>query len=176
MASLGKAWRGRARRGKGINNKRRDMETINFKYTSKYSKDVIDEILLVKNSSGLTAENLVARAVDRSSPLHKLFEWDNKVCGELYREHQARMIISDIKIILDDKEIYAFENISLDVDDISVREYYDAIEIMEDSDKRAQIIKKAVRQLIYWKDKYQTYREFSGIVKEVERLQYAMSQ
>lgn len=177
-ARRGVARRGEARQGKDKLKKENKMQTAQFKYTTKYSKEVVDEILLVKSKYGLTAENLVKQALTKGSALKGLFEWDDKECGRLHREQQARLIINEIKIIIEDKEIYAFENISIETENVSAREYFDTIEIQDDSDKSEQVATRAYEQILYWKSKFEIYvvnkRGFSTILKGISELEEAM--
>jgi hypothetical protein len=171
-------WRGEAQHG--LLKKENEMQTIinQFKYTTKYSKEVIDEILMVKEKFGLTAENLVTQASKRGSSLKCLFEWNDEECGRIHREQQARIIINEIKMIVEDKEIYAFENISINVENTNSREYFDAIEIQEDKNKSQQVAMKAYEQILYWKEKYEMYigdmNEFIPVFEEIKKLEKRM--
>lgn len=143
-----------------------------FKYTSRYTKEMIDELLEMKEKLGLTAENFVNMASNKKSNWHHMFNWDDKDCATKYRQQQARVFLNEIKLIIEDKEIFAFENITVNVEETSTRQYFDAVEIMEDEDMRADVIRKAFAQIVYWKDKYQEYREFEPLVREINKLQY----
>jgi hypothetical protein len=45
----------------------------------------------------LTPEMIVEEARSRTSPLHHLFEWDNRVAGEKYRLGQARVLVRIVR-------------------------------------------------------------------------------
>ncbi len=142
---------------------------MEYKTTKKISKKVIDEILTVKEKEGLTAEAVVKQARKKSSPLHNLFEWDKEKASELWLLQQARVLINEVKIIIDDKEYYAFENVSVRVsDEVTKREYLERSEIMSSEDLRKQIVVKAFEQLLYWKEKYKQYNEFDSLVKVID--------
>lgn len=47
---------------------------------------------------GVRPDEVVAVARDPGNPLHKAFEWDNKVAGEKYRVGQAANMIRSIRI------------------------------------------------------------------------------
>lgn len=155
------------------------MDTIQFKYTSKYSKKVIDEIIFIKDKYGLTAENLVKYS-SKTGELRKLFEWDNEACGEKWREQQARIIINEIKLIIEDKEIFAFENVSVNLEGETknVREYFDTFEIRDDAEKNDQVINRAYSEILYWMNKFESYvvkrREFSGVLRSIAELKQEM--
>ncbi len=144
-------------------------KSMEYKTTEKISQGVIQEILKVKKKKGLTAEAVVDQARKKSSPLHNLFEWDDEKASEMWRFQQARVLINEVKVIVEDKEYYAFENISVQVEgEEPRREYFERSEIMSNEDLRKQIVAKALEQLMYWKEKYRQYNEFTSIVKEID--------
>jgi len=148
------------------------MKSI-YKITKTYNKKVIEEILRVKKQKGLTARNIVNVAKNKKNPLHRFFEWDNKIAGNFYRLQRAREIINDIKITVDEKEMFAFENVTFNVDDSDVKhkEYVSFEEVISNKQLRIQIIQSALKHLIYWKNKYEEYKELSPIIKSIEKVQ-----
>lgn len=148
------------------------MENIKFKETPKYNKEVIDEILLVKEQSGLTAKNLVERARNKNSPLHNLFDWDNESAGDKYRVQQAIWIINDIKFYVEDKELYAFENVSFNVieenSEVEKREYLSLPEILSKEELREKMIRRALNEAEYWNNRYHDLKELSPIFNAIE--------
>ena len=152
------------------------MQTVQVEYktTQKYTKEVIEEILDVKNKEGLTAENIFERAKKKNSPLHDLYDWDKENAAQSWWIHQSRLIINEVKIFIEDKEMYAFENVSIAVEDNDEpnqeRKYYSVEEILDDKVLRASVIEKAYEQLLFWKDKYKVYGEFSAVVEVIESI------
>lgn len=148
-----------------------------YKETQKFTKEVIAEILEVKDESGLTAETLLDRAKNKKSNLHDFFEWDNSEAGEKWRLQQARIIINDVKIIVEDKELFAFENVSVvvksninsDENTESKREYKTVIEISSNEDYRSQVLNRALGEISYWKEKYNELNELKDIFKSIEK-------
>lgn len=51
-----------------------------------------------KGDKTLTAADVVADASKRGSPLHPLFEWNDTVAANTYREMQARQVIASIVV------------------------------------------------------------------------------
>ena len=110
---------------------------MQYKNTEKFTTEVIDEVLEVQRNYGLTAENLLKKASKKSSSLYEFFDWDNSSAGDKWRLNQARQLINEIKIVVEDKEMYAFENVNITVEDkkdskikISSREYKPIVEVM----------------------------------------------
>lgn len=62
--------------------------------------DLREQLQAIYDRQGkLTAGLVVASARQPSSPLHSRFEWDNKIAGDAWREHQASELIRSVKIV-----------------------------------------------------------------------------
>lgn len=55
------------------------------------AQKVYDEITAIGES--VTPAEIVDRARDENSELHKCFEWDDRIAGEKYREQQAGYVL-----------------------------------------------------------------------------------
>jgi len=150
------------------------MKKIQYKNTEKFTPDVIDEVLEVQKKFGLTANNLLKRASKKSSSLYNFFDWDNTSAGDKWRLHQARMFINEIKVIVEDKEMYAFENVNVNVvdknskDNFSSREYKPMVEIINNVNFRTQLIQRALAEVKYWKEKHSELVELSSIFSSID--------
>ena len=155
---------------------------MEYKTTNKITEKVIKEILEVKEKKGLTAEEVINKAQNKKSSLHDLFEWDDSIAGEKYRLQQARVLINEVKIIVNTEEYYAFENVSLSVEEDnsdkpeSVRQYFTRKEIIDSIDFRQQIIQRAYNNILYWKRQYECYSEFQPIIDGINKVQEMMDQ
>ena len=158
------------------------MEKIQYKNTEKFTSEVIDEVLAVQENYGLTADSLLKKASKKSSSLYEFFDWDNSSAGEKWRLQQARGIINEIKVIVEDKEMYAFENVNISVENnsntkknLSSREYKPIVEIMNNNNYRKQLIQRALAEARYWKERHSELKElnsiFSFIDEESEKWQ-----
>ncbi len=146
---------------------------IQYKNTEKFTPEVIEEVLEVKERFGLTAESLLKKASKKSSSLYDFFDWDNASAGEKWRLGQARNFINEIKIIVEDKELYAFENVNVTIKDSEIpnnkkskfgcREYKTIIEVMDNENYRNQLIYRALAEANYWKDRHLELIELSPI-------------
>lgn len=56
------------------------------------------QLLKLRKEGALTAADVVADARRPDSPLHELFEWDDSVAAERYRESQARSLIRSYQL------------------------------------------------------------------------------
>ena len=155
-----------------------NKEKIQYKNTEKFTPEVISEVLEVKENYGLTAENILRKASKKSSSLYEFFDWDNSSAGEKWRLQQARSLINEIKIIVEDTEIYAFENVNVAVQDADTknvspskfgsREYKTIVEVMNNEDYRNQLIHRALAEAAYWKERHAELIELNPIFISIE--------
>jgi len=143
---------------------------IQFKMTDKWTPSRLNEIMRIKHKSGLNAESLVDAARNKTNPLHELFEWNDSKAGELFRLQQARVFINEIKIVVENKEIFAFENVNVVFDGKQERQYMEVGEIISNTELRSQVIESAFNQLLYWKSKHEQYSEFKKVIKSIDEL------
>jgi len=151
---------------------------IQYKNTEKFTPEVISEVLEVKEKYGLTAENILRKASKKSSSLYEFFDWDNSSAGEKWRLSQARQLINEIKIVVEDNEMYAFESINIAVQDVETtgkspskfgsREYKTIVEIMNNEDYRNQLIHRALAEANYWKERHKELNELNSIFISIE--------
>lgn len=145
---------------------------VTYKVTEKYTPERIDKILKIQSQKGLTPENLINEAKDKNNPLHDLFDWDNNIAGDKWRLQQARVIINEVKVVIDEKEYYAFENVSVKVNDNleHKREYMPIVTIMSNKELRQQIIRSALQQLAYWEKQNEKYTELMPIIQTAQKV------
>ena len=157
---------------------------VEYKLTEKFTKEVIDELLNIQKEKGLTAEEIVESAKDKKNPLHDLFEWDNSIAGEQYRLAQARIIVNEVKVMIENKEYCAFESVAVPVPYGSksnsessteiVREYRPIVEILSNEDLRKQVINSALNHLSYWERQNEKYSELAPIIKVASKVRKAL--
>lgn len=80
-------------------------------------KPVIDELESISDVFGeLTAERVVESAKNKSSVLHKYFQWDDAKAAHKYRISQASLLLRhiEVKVVKDGKPFFikAFETVS----------------------------------------------------------------
>lgn len=147
-----------------------ELAELQFKTTEKYSQACIDEILRIAVESGLTAERILDHARDINSPLHSLFDWDDSSAAQKYRLHQARIVINEIKVVIEEVEYPAFENVKVAISEGETeRLYKPRPDILKIEDYRRQMIRKALGQMTYWKKQYESYSELQPIFLSVEQ-------
>lgn len=146
---------------------------MKYKINKRITAERLDEILRIKDTRGLTAENLVEVARNPRNPLHEIFEWNNTKAGHEFRLYQARVLINEVKIEVGDKEVFAFESVSLSVGKPNKedRVYKGFEEIIANEDLKKQILSRALQSLIYWKAQYHSYKELTPIFQAIDKVQ-----
>jgi hypothetical protein len=112
-------------------------------------------------------EALVDAARPKSSPIHKLFEWDNTAAAEKYRVFQARNFINHLEIVVirdsGPQSTKAFHSVVITRDKKSERGYCSLEMIVENEDLNAQVVRRALGELRYWKHKYAEYKSYPAL-------------
>lgn len=116
------------------------------------------------------AADLVDASRPEDAPLHSLFEWNDSVAAEKYREDQARCIIRHVCIMQDDDQqeaepIRAFFQIESDSSD-----YEPTMVIMNDDEKRERLLDIAKRELTAFKNKYRQLTELSKVFAAIDEV------
>ena len=148
--------------------------TQQYKQTEKWTKERLEEIMRIKEEDTLTAESIIKHAKKKNNPLHDLFNWDDTEAANLWRLHQSRMFVNEIRVIIEEKEYYAFENVSVVVGETPSRVYMERSEILDDSFLRKQMITKAYDALKYWEEQYKSYEEFNPVFNAIRVMDKQM--
>ena len=71
-----------------------------WKYGNRFSAQMVGEQFeaIEKRDGTLTKAAIVDAARSEDSPMHGMFEWDDAVAGELYRENQAGYYIRTLEV------------------------------------------------------------------------------
>lgn len=137
--------------------------------TKTITKEVVEEILDIEKEDGLSAENIVERAKDKSNPLHNFFEWDNTEAAYQYRLQQGRVLINQVRVVVEDKTLYGFENVRVIVANGDTERFYKPIiEILNNEEQRKELIKRALQTQKYWAEQYEKYTELKPIVVAIK--------
>lgn len=108
------------------------------------------------------ARELLNAARPKSSPLHRLFEWDNAVAGEKYRLEQARFYLRTIEIVpvTDGKEQPPMRAAPLVVLD-GERGFMFAPDAFANAEGADYIVKQAKAALAAWSRIYGGYKKLA---------------
>lgn len=127
------------------------------------AEKVASEIEAIGES--VTPAEILDRARDKSTELHKCFEWDDTVAAERFRLQQARQIVCHlvIKEVDEDKPEYRF----FQMPDRS--EGYKPITfIMRDKTEYEKLLAQAREELRIFKQKYHNLSELEEILALID--------
>ena len=119
-------------------------------------------------------EQIVAKAKDPKTELHKCFEWDDKVAAQLYRLETARQIVRFLVIKKDNQEDDGNDRPShiracVSKNDKSGR--FEPINVVvRNQDKYEKLLAQALSELEQFKRKYSTIKELDVILKVIDEL------
>ena len=120
------------------------------------------ELEIIEATKDLTNTNILQYAkMHKSSELNKCFEWDDTIAGEKYRMQQANYILASISIVVTEKEepVRAFVNVKTDEKKV----FKSIVKVLENDEEYQQLLKKAERDFISYKDKYNKLVEIKDL-------------
>ena len=124
---------------------------------------------IASESGGIvTPSELVKRSRGKRALLHLAFEWDDDHAAELYREVQARKIISGIQVV-QDGEVLGPRMVNVVIKEVG-RGYVPIDVAISREDTREQMITQAVRDLDAWQRRYEHLSEFEQIFRAIESM------
>ena len=113
----------------------------------------------------LNAQNLVDVSRDKDAPLHDMFEWDDSIAAEKYREEQAKKIIRSIVYMVEDKPITTRMYPSM-----GSNTYQHIERVMKSDEMRKYLLKAAKAELDAFKRKYQILTELSEVFAVIDKV------
>lgn len=125
-----------------------------------------------KKYGKLTSDLVLQNAESEESPLHELFEWDDAVAGKKYRLHQATHLIlnlvrEDVEENKTPKPVRAYYNVSSDQKKGS---FINVKSAFSNPDNRDIILKRALRELQAFKEKYENLSELAGVFTQIDKI------
>jgi hypothetical protein len=124
------------------------------------------ELLAAKNGEELTPQDVVEEAKSETSPLHRIFEWDDKRAGDRYRLMQARLLINSVRVTIEGKEKPAFFNVQVTLEDKKVRKYFPIEQVLNNEKLHSAVLRSAIREIRHAQEKYKMVSELNGIINE----------
>jgi hypothetical protein len=117
---------------------------------------------------------IVKQAKRKNNPLHKCFDWDDKIAGPKWRMHQARKLINHlvVEVTSDDQRrvVRQYHVVRSAGDDDAPKTSYEALEnILRDPDKRLQLLSDVLRQLVSLRNRYRDIQELAQVWSAVEQ-------
>lgn len=121
--------------------------------------------------SSITCENVVEKAKDETTELHKLFEWDNNIAGEKYRKIQANQIIQNIQVVVKKGDEKNAPTLSKAFVTLKKNTEFEPIEVVVNNpEKYNALLDRATRQLKTIREKYAELEELQSIFTLIDEL------
>lgn len=118
----------------------------------------------------LTPSELVNESRPTDAPLHDLFEWDDEIAAERYRETQAAYIIRSVEVVTESPEpVRAF--VSVKVDD--TRKYIGIGAALSCKETRRSLLQEALADLKAYRRKYAALKALKPVFDAIDGLEVA---
>lgn len=116
----------------------------------------------------VTPANVLEKARNKRTELHKCFEWNDSVAGEKYRLIQARDIIRHFVIYTPDEEnLPKIRSYQISTE---CTRYEPTRMFLQNPDEYTELLKRAKNELEAFKQRYKTLTELETIFEEIDRL------
>lgn len=127
------------------------------------AQKVADEI----GGGQITPQEVLEKARDVNSELHKCFEWDDSIAAEKYRLQQARSIIINLVYAPKKEEEQSVRCFSLTS---KVSTYQPTQQFLVQEDEYQTLLKRALAELEAFKRKYHTLTELEAVFEAIETV------
>lgn len=118
-----------------------------------------------------TPEDILEKAKNTSTELHKCFEWDDTKAAENWRKQTARVICCSLQVVVE-KEEEQPTTYRLIQHDKSEMAYKPVILTVRNNDEYSRLLNQAKAELKSFKDRYQKIVELQAVIEEIDRIIY----
>lgn len=117
-----------------------------------------------------TALEVLDSARPRQSPIHHLFEWDDRKAAEEHRLEKARYLLRAVVV-----EYYVEatrKTIQVRAHTFSQREkgYISIKRVLTNEERRAELLEQAMEELRAWQNTYSSLHELTSIFRAIDAL------
>ena len=124
----------------------------------------LEQIVSLANAGNLTPDALVDANRPEDAPLHKDFEWDDKVAAEEYRRDQARYIIRSVSIVTEEvpsTPIRAYYH----TDGDAAKPYQDVKTILRTNGE--WLLRRAYAEMMAFREKYKSIDRLNCVINQI---------
>ena len=116
----------------------------------------------------VTPANVLEKARNKRTELHKCFEWDDSIAGEKYRLIQARDVIRHFVIYTPDEDnLPKIRSYQISTE---CTRYEPTRMFLQNPDEYTELLKRAKNELEAFKQRYKTLTELETIFEEIDRF------
>lgn len=148
---------------------------VRFKTPAEVAHEQIDN-LRKRNGGKVTARQVVDAAKVKRNPLHRDFEWDDTKAADEFRLNRARTMMNSLVIVRDDikterpQRVYEVVKDPKSPPQSSKKVYKTVDDIMKDPDNRAELLGRALRELISIRNRYRDLQELAVVMRSIDEL------
>ena len=143
------------------------MEQVKWKHPEFAKGTDAQQIYREIGDTAISAEEIVEKAKDENTELHKYFEWDNERAGALYRLEQARHLIANLVFVTeseDEAPVRVFHISS------EPKKYKPTKLILQQPDEYALLLQRAKDELYAFQRKYKSLVELEEVFMAINAL------
>ena len=132
--------------------------------------------VLDKHGNRATPAQVVKSARSVKSPLHPLFEWDDKKAAKEHRLDQARGLMRSVEVVYRKTEgggpqhVRAFVNVK-EVDCERTQFYTTTASALKSPDQRTYVLQTAWRRIATFRNEYGHLKEFSALFATLDEIE-----
>ncbi len=142
-------------------------ETVIFRADAQKCAEEITEIC--NDIGSATPQQILEKARDESTELHKCFTWDDTIAAEKYRLAQARQVVCKLKIEIIEQEKQ---------EPTPIRFFYKTDKsgykptsfIVKHVDEYQFLLERALRELEAFKQKYKNITELEAVFEAIDNI------
>lgn len=130
------------------------------------AQKVADEILAIGKSA--TTAQILDKARDEKTELHKCFDWDDAEAAEKWRLQQARHIVCNL--VIKEKTDAPKPEVRVFFKTDNESGYKPTVLIMQDKDEYRKLLDRALAELNSFRSKYKTLVELDGVFDAIDKV------
>lgn len=116
-----------------------------------------------------TPEDIVEKAKDPTTELHKCFDWNDTTAAEKWRKQTARFICCSLKVVVtstkgEPQEMRVIQS------DKSLPAYKPVTFTVRDEDEYSKLLDQAKAELAAFKKRYASIVELENVIEEINRI------
>lgn len=128
-----------------------------------------EELARIRKENGdfFSPAAVVIASRPKKAPLHSVFEWNDSVAAEQFREYQASYLIRAVTVIMpelpDSAPVRAFVSVIIN----DQRRYTSIAAAMTDENLRDQLLGDALREMQQFERKYAELSELASVIQSM---------
>lgn len=125
----------------------------------------------LERKGNLTPKALVNASRRKNAVLHDLFEWDNEIAAEKYRETQASYLIRSIEVVSAgiSEPVRAFVSVTAN-EEKTERTYINVERALSTNGTREEVLSIALAELKAFERKYSNLEELTNVIAAIREV------